>query len=129
MSKNKRNYKLKTREQTQSQRQKQVSQAINNSLIACFGKGSSKLDLRLHNSPITITKVNVSADLKVANCFFLPFNTSLSPDEIMDAIDESKFTIRQFVTRQVNLKYSPEIKFYHDYAFENIQKVDELLKK
>ncbi len=129
MSKNKRSFKLKTREQPQSQRQLQVSQGIHRSLVECFTKSSSKLGPRLYDSPLSITKVNISPDLKIANCFFLPFNTNLSPDEILDAIEESRFVIRNFVTRQVNLKYSPQINFYYDSGFENSQKVEELLKK
>jgi ribosome-binding factor A len=93
----------------------------------CLRKGKG-LDPRLFSVPLTITKVNISADLKVANCYFLPFNTKLSGDEILAALDESKYLIRQHVTKEINLKYSPEIRFHFDHAFENAAKIEALLK-
>lgn len=128
MSKNRNNFKLKTREKEQSQRQLKVSQAINNSLIDCFRRGG-KLHPLLYGCPLSITKVNISPDLRVANCFFLPFNTKLTGDEILEALEKSRYVIRDFVTRQVNLKYSPELRFYYDLGFENAKEIEQLLRK
>lgn len=90
------------------------------------GKG---IDMRLIPIPLTITKVNITPDLKVANCYFLPFNTKLSEEEILKALEESKHIIRQYVTKEINLKYSPEIRFFYDQAFENAAKINLLLNK
>jgi len=128
LSKSSKNFKINTREKVQSQRQLQVSQLINSSLIECFRRGS-KLDHRLDTCPLSITKVNISPDLRIANCFFLPFNTKLSVEEILEALEESKYAIRDYVTRQVNLKFSPEIRFYYDAGFENLAQIEMLLKK
>lgn len=128
MLKSKSNFKLKDREKYQSQRQLKVSQLIGAVVIDCLMKGK-RVDIRLIPMPLTITKVNISADLKVANCYFLPFNTNLSRDEILEALEESKYIIRQYVTKGINLKYSPEIRFHYDQAFENAAKIDLLLNK
>jgi ribosome-binding factor A len=90
------------------------------------GKG---VDMRLIPIPLTITKVNITPDLKVANCYFLPFNTKLSEEEILKALEESRHIIRQYVTKEINLKYSPEIRFFYDQAFENAAKINLLLNK
>jgi ribosome-binding factor A len=90
------------------------------------GKG---IDMRLIPIPLTITKVNITPDLKVANCYFLPFNTKLSEEEILKALEESRHIIRQYVTKEINLKYSPEIRFFYDQAFENAAKINLLLNK
>ena len=105
-----------------------MSHAVHSSLIECFRKGG-KLDHRLDSCPLSITKVNVSSDLSIANCFFVPFNTKLTLDDIESALEQSRFAIRDYVTRQVNLKYSPEIRFHYDQAFENAAKIDLLLNK
>ena len=128
MSKSKRNFKINVREKEQSQRQLRVAQLINASLMECLRK-ASRLNVLLDNCPLTITKVTVSPDLRVANCFFLPFNTQLTSDEILNALDESKYIIRDYITRQVNLKYSPEIRFYYDAGFDNAVLIESLLKK
>ena len=128
MSKNNKSFKLSTREKEQSQRQLKVSQVIMTSLAECFRR-SGKLSTILDNCPLSITKVTVSPDLRVANCFFLPFNTALTKDQILAALEESRYAIRDYVTRQVNLKYSPEIRFFYDEGFDNAAKIEELLRK
>lgn len=128
MLKSSKSFKLKTREKDQSQRQFKVSQAIHSALIGCFRK-NAKLDYRLDGCPLSITKVNISSDLKLANCFFLPFNTTLTGEEIIEALEASRFVIRDYVTRQINLKYSPEVKFYYDSTFDAISLIEELIKK
>lgn len=111
-----------------SYRQERVSSLILTALAECMVKGKM-LDIKLINTPLTFTKVIVSADLKIANCYFIPFNTSLKYEEILSALNNSKFAIRNFVTQEIKLKYSPEIRFHYDYGFENSSKVEELLKK
>ena len=128
MSKNKSNFKLKNREKQQSQRQLKVSGLISAAVIDCLRKGK-RIDIRLVPMSLTITKVNISPDLKIANCYFLPFNTNLSSDIILEALEESKYAIRQHVTKEINLKYSPEIRFYYDQACENAAKIEQLLKE
>ncbi|MBN8522590.1 MAG: 30S ribosome-binding factor RbfA [Rickettsiales bacterium] len=128
MSKSKSTFKLKDREKPQSQRQLKVSQIIGAAIIDCLMKGKG-VDMRLIPIPLTITKVNITPDLKVANCYFLPFNTKLSKEEILKALEESRYVIRQYVTKEINLKYSPEIRFFYDQAFENAAKIDLLLNK
>lgn len=128
MSKSKSTFKLKDREKPQSQRQLKVSQIIGAAIIDCLMKGKG-IDMRLIPIPLTITKVNITPDLKVANCYFLPFNTKLSEEEILKALEESRYIIRQYVTKEINLKYSPEIRFFYDQAFENAAKINLLLNK
>lgn len=95
MLKSKKNYKLSIRHKEQSQRQLKVAQTIHSysSLVECFRR-EGKLDYRLYGVPISIVEVNISPDLKVANCFFVPFNTELSISELLEALEESKYVIR-----------------------------------
>lgn len=121
------NFKLSLREREQSQRQLKVSQSIMSAITNCLRKGKG-LDVKLFDTPLTITKVNISPDLRVANCYFLPFNTKFTKDEILSALEASNYIIRQFVTKEINLKYSPELRFYYDQAFENGANVEQLLR-
>lgn len=110
----------------QSQRQLKVAELISMSVINCLRKGKG-LDIRLYDMPLTITKVKVSADLRIASCYFLPFNTKLALEDISDALESSKYVIRHYVTKEINLKYSPELRFFHDDAFLNAARVEQLL--
>jgi ribosome-binding factor A len=105
-----------------------VASIVNAAIVEALRKGR-QLDQRLINCPLNITKLTVTADLKIANCYFVPFNTDFSKNEILEALDSSKFAIRDYVTKKINLKYSPEIRFYYDSGFENANQVEKLLKK
>lgn len=118
--------KFSTRNKIQSERQLRVSQLINNSIVKYFRSGSL-VDIRLINGPLTITKVNISADLKIANCFVLPFNTEIPAEEILEALEESAFEIRKFVTKDINLKYSPELRFFYDNCFETANIIETVM--
>lgn len=115
------------RNQDISHRQQKVAMLINTALIEVLRQGKM-LDSRLINCPITITKVTVTGDLKVADCYFLPFNTNLNEEELSDALNKSKYAIRNLVTKKIQLKYSPEIHFCYDHGFDNATKVEQLLK-
>ncbi|RYE05757.1 MAG: ribosome-binding factor A [Rickettsiaceae bacterium] len=110
-----------------SHRVKKVTHLINSALVEALRKGK-QLDVRLLDYPITITNLKVSADLKIVNCYFLPFNTKFSGVELLEALNSSKFAIRSMVTKFINLKYSPDIRFYLDQGFENLKKVEAILK-
>lgn len=113
MLKRKKSYKLSTRYKVQSKRQSKIAQMIRVALSDCFQR-EGKIEHCLYGSPISITEVNISSDLKVVNCFFIPFNTGLTINNLLDALELSKYVIRHYITRQINLKYSPEVNFYYD---------------
>ena len=113
---------------TTSHRVQRVESLIGEALIDVLRRGK-QLDPLLINCPVSITKVEVTKDLKIAKCYFLPFNTTLTVDDIIAALDKSKFAIRDFVTKKINLKYSPEIRFYFDHGFDNANIVDQYLSK
>jgi ribosome-binding factor A len=118
----------KTLEKNTSHRRSKVAMLINGVLVEILRRGKA-LDERLFSCPITITKVAVSADLKVAYCYFLPFNTTLNEKQLIESLNSSKYAIRNFVTSKINLKYSPEMRFLYDHGFDNAHKVEELLKQ
>ncbi len=109
-------FKLSTREREQSQRQLKVSQLALIAINDCLRKGKG-LDPVLFSTPLTITKINISPDLRIVNCYFLPFNTNISSDNLLKALENSSYKIRDYVTKAVKLKYSPEIRFYFDQGF------------
>ncbi|MCC8398104.1 MAG: 30S ribosome-binding factor RbfA [Rickettsia endosymbiont of Labidopullus appendiculatus] len=118
----------KISDRDKSSRQKKVASLINAALVEVLRRGKM-LDERLINCPVTITKVLVTADLKVADCYFLPFNTALNEIQLTESLNNSRYAIRNFITAKINLKYSPEIRFHYDHGFDNADKVEKLLKQ
>lgn len=111
-----------------SNRQLKVSNLITAELVNILLRGRN-IDVRLIENRVTITKVKITADLKIANCYFLPLSGSKITDkDFLDAFDLSKYSIRKQITESINLKYSPEIRFHYDKGAENALDVDKILK-
>jgi len=111
-----------------SQRQLRVAELIKLALIDSIRKGKVS-DVRLLNNEVTITYVKISADLKIADCYFLPFgHNRLTEKEWLSAFESSKYGLRGLVTSKVALKYSPELRFHYDHGFDNATNIEKLLK-
>ena len=111
-----------------STRQLKVGDLIKLALIEVLRKGKAR-DPRLFDANITVTEVQVSADLQIANCYIMPFTSKLSEAELMDAFEKSKYQLRKSVTDIVKLKYSPELRFFYDSGLANVHDIDDLLNK
>jgi ribosome-binding factor A len=111
-----------------SQRQQRIAALINSVLVEIL---QSRMILKNYtgNCPITLTKVSMSADLKIADCYFTPFNTTMQVAQIQKLLDDSSSMIRKIATDKINLKYSPQIKFHYDKGYDNTNEVEEILKK
>lgn len=81
-------------------------------------------------SDASITKVSVSKDLKLATCYFVPCVTAKStPQQMLKALNDSKSFLRKYITQEVKMKYSPDLRFFYDSGLHNALEVDDVLKK
>ncbi|MCC2646425.1 MAG: rbfA [Rickettsiaceae bacterium] len=120
---------IKRPSKSPSQRQLRAANLIREALIEVLRNGKA-LDPRLITASVTVSDVKLSPDMKIATCFVLPFGLSkITEKDLIDALDASKYSIRALVTKKVNLKYSPELKFVYDSTFEQAFTIDKLLKK
>lgn len=111
-----------------SQRQLKVAGLIKLALIDVIRKGKAT-DVRLLNNEVTITYVKVSLDLKIADCYFLPFgHNNLTEKEWLEAFGSSKYGLRALVTSKVALKHSPELRFHYDHGFNDATNIEQLIK-
>lgn len=111
-----------------SYRPLRVGEMIKQVLIKVINQGKAQ-DIRIFNTNLTITEVKMSPDLKVANCYVMPFASRISPEELMDAFENSKSHLRMLVADRVKLKSVPELRFHYDGGQDNADEVDQILKK
>lgn len=78
---------------------------------------------------LTITKVNLSPDLKNVKIFVSFIDNKLTKDEIMNELNFNKKNIRYHMAKELHTKYVPEIHFHYDNTFENASRIDELLRR
>ena len=87
------------------------------------------IDSRLENNMFTITKINLTADLKIANCYVVPTfgKSNLSGKELIAILQENSKKIRYLATNKINLKYSPELRFRYDDSLDKLSAVEKII--
>ena len=87
---------------------------------------------RINSSDITemfsVTEVDVAPDLKNARVYVSVYSTSdEKAKKTFDAIAKSSPEIRRELARMSNIRYVPELRFYHDGASAYGNKIDKIL--
>jgi len=109
-----------------SNRQLQVGEIIKGALSELLK--FSKFDLALYDISVTVSEVRMSKDLKIANCYVLPFAGKISEEELINILNASKGAIRYELNKKIKLKFSPELKFFYDDSFDKVHKLNGLMK-
>ena len=74
---------------------------------------------------ITITKTNVSPDLKIAKVYLSVYEKS-KRDYALEHIESMKGFIRSELAKRANLRYTPELNFYIDDTMDYVEKMNEI---
>ena len=78
-------------------------------------------------TPISITSVVCSPDLRHAKVHFVPMGGLGDVDTIMAGLEEISGFINREVAKKIKMKYSPKLRFYPDeHFFENVDFIDQL---
>ena len=84
-------------------------------------------DPDIEGSTITVTEVTLSPDLKLATCYVMPLGDA-DIAKTVEALDRNRKFLRGAVTKRVDLKFSPELRFRVDSSFETGERIDALLR-
>lgn len=77
---------------------------------------------------ITITRVKVSPDLKQAKIYFSVFEKE-KRELILDRINKKAGFIRSELAGRIQLKFTPELKFFIDDSLDYVEKIEGLIDK
>ena len=108
-----------------SQRMLRVAELIRHSMAALLTRGDV-IDPVLEKHVVTVPRVRMSPDLKLATVFIMPLGGK-DTDKVIAALESHRKYLRGEVARMVNLKFAPEIRFRMDDTFDNAAKIDALL--
>ena len=117
-----------TPERGPSQRQLRVGEELRHALAMILERGELR-DPALVKTPITVTEVRISPDLKNATCFITPLGggDAETIKEVVAAMERAKKFLRHEVVQRVNLRYAPTLHFLHDTTFDTASHIDALL--
>lgn len=78
-------------------------------------------------TPISITSVVCSPDLRHAKVHFVPMGGLGNVATILAGLEEIGGFINREVAKKIKMKYSPKLRFYPDeHFFENVDFIDQL---
>ena len=83
----------------------------------------------LADSPITVTEVRMSADLRNATVFVLPFAKNTDSEEVMKDLSLIATRFQGPLGRKLGLKYTPKLHFQIDDTVDHADRIDELLRR
>lgn len=110
-----------------SQRQLKVGETIRRALADILMRGDVH-DPELSGVSITVSEVRCSPDLRQATVFVMPLG-GVAVDETLAALGRNKGELRRAVTKAVNLKYSPDLRFMLDKSFDRMDETRRMLSQ
>ncbi|CAN5526795.1 30S ribosome-binding factor RbfA [soil metagenome] len=108
-----------------SVRTEKVAEEIKHQLNIAMSKDLSELHLGL----VTISKVIVSPDLKIAKVYLSFLGNEEPADKCIAKIYARKKHIRWLLGQKLTIRYTPDLFFYHDDTIEYSDKMNKLLKE
>jgi ribosome-binding factor A len=109
-----------------SQRQLRVGEAVRHAVADILAQGNVH-DVDLEGHIITVPEVRMSPDLKLATIFVMPLG-GRDTDIVMAALERNKKYLRGEVSRRVNLKFAPDLRFRVDDRFDEAERIEKLLR-
>ncbi len=110
----------------QSQRQLRVGQEIKRLLAGFIQKGEVR-NLQGIDTIVTITEVTVSPDLKYASVYLMTLNNE-HLQEVIGGLQLAANYLRKQISAKMQLRYTPELVFKVDQTFEEVDKIEKLLR-
>ena len=110
-----------------SQRQLRVGEVIRRALADILNRGDIH-DPELAHVSVTVGEVRTTPDLKRALVFVLPLGGG-NADQVIAALNRNKGELRRAVTRAIELKFSPDLKFVIDQTFDQLDETRRLLNQ
>jgi ribosome-binding factor A len=109
-----------------SQRQLRVGELIRHELAAMLSRGDVH-DPVIESHMITVPEVRMSPDLRLATIYIMPLG-GRDATAVLDALERHKRYVRGEISRRVNLKFAPEIRFRIDDRFDEAERIEKLLR-
>jgi ribosome-binding factor A len=108
-----------------SQRMLRVAELVRHAMARMLSRGEIN-DPVIEKHVVTVSRVKMSPDLKLATVYVMPLGGKDEP-EVIAALDRHKKFLRGEISHEVNLKFAPEVRFRIDDTFDTVSKIDAIL--
>jgi ribosome-binding factor A len=110
-----------------SQRQLRVGEQVRHALADVIQRGEIRDEL-IEATVISVAEVRMSPDLKIATAFIAPLGAADDQAVIKALARNAKFIRGRVSGALRQMKYMPEFRFRLDTSFDNMARIDELLR-
>ena len=102
---------------------------VNNQILDILGSILLKhIDLS-HLGFVTLTKIDVSRDLRLAKVYYSVLNKKLSIDELNVELNKLRKPFKKYLGPELTMKHTPDLRFYFDDTYEYTEYVSNLINK
>ena len=109
-----------------SQRQVRFGEVIRSIISESFVR-EDFYDSNIDMSPITVSFVKMSKDLRVASVY-VTFLGKKNKDEMLKSLNNHKYIFQQSISQaKLKSKFTPKINFYIDNSFDEAENIENLL--
>ena len=77
----------------------------------------------------TVTKVKTAQNLRFSRIYLSFMGNSFDPEELVKLMNYNIKEYRFHLGKELQIKYVPQIKFYYDNTFEEMEKINKLIHK
>ncbi len=78
-------------------------------------------------SDISISRVELSDDLRHAKVYFTMFQGQAKMHQVNRSLNKATGFMRSHLAKTLNLRFTPELRFWYDEEFEEVEKIEKLL--
>ncbi len=110
-----------------SQRQLRAGELVRHALADIL-RDETLHDATMEGVSVTVTEVRMSPDLKHATCFIEPLGGVHAGDVVKAMNRHAKF-LRGRLGREIDMKYTPDLKFLHDESFDEARRMEALFNR
>jgi len=109
-----------------SQRALRAGEVIRHAVAEILSRGEVH-DPVLASHLVTVPEVRLSPDLRLATIYVMPLG-GRDGDKVLEALEHNKKFLRGEIARRVNLKFAPDIRFRIDERFDEVDRIERLLR-
>jgi len=102
-----------------------VAELLRHAVAGLLARGQIS-DPVLDAHAVTVSRVRMSPDLKLATIYVMPLGGG-DQTHVIAALERHKRYMRGEIAHEINLKFAPELRFRIDDSFDAVARIDALL--
>ncbi len=93
----------------------------------CVSQPISTMALEMSAGLATVTAVRVSPDLHYAKIYMSLYANKIGPGEFLQKIEERQYELKKILSKELQTRFMPELKFFLDDTLDQIDSIQKLL--